>query len=112
MTARSFRDRYAALAGGAPRAEPSESRATWPIPRGARERTTVDGACVVHDSFYSGPEVERAIAQFIECVRCSDRYVHPNELLFLDTETTGLHGGTGTHVFLIGLGRFSGNAFH
>lgn len=28
----------------------------------------------------------------------------PDHLLFLDTETTGLAGGTGTYVFLVGLG--------
>jgi uncharacterized protein YprB with RNaseH-like and TPR domain len=28
---------------------------------------------------------------------------------FLDTETTGLSGGTGTYAFLIGVGRFEGN---
>ncbi len=31
--------------------------------------------------------------------------------VFLDTETTGLAGGTGTFVFLIGLGFFEGDAF-
>jgi uncharacterized protein YprB with RNaseH-like and TPR domain len=31
--------------------------------------------------------------------------------LFLDTETTGLAGGTGTVAFLIGLGWFEGNGF-
>jgi uncharacterized protein YprB with RNaseH-like and TPR domain len=30
---------------------------------------------------------------------------------FLDTETTGLSGGTGTYAFLIGVGRFIGNKF-
>ncbi len=30
---------------------------------------------------------------------------------FLDTETTGLAGGTGTHVFLVGLGAFEGDFF-
>jgi uncharacterized protein len=33
------------------------------------------------------------------------------EALFLDTETTGLAGGTGTVAFLIGMGWFEGNAF-
>jgi hypothetical protein len=37
---------------------------------------------------------------------CSDR-----EALFLDTETTGLAGGTGTVAFLIGLGWFEGDSF-
>lgn len=31
--------------------------------------------------------------------------------LFLDTETTGLSGGAGTHVFLLGVGAFDGDAF-
>jgi len=34
-----------------------------------------------------------------------------NNLLFLDTETTGLSGGTGTLAFLIGLGYFSEEGF-
>lgn len=32
--------------------------------------------------------------------------VIPERMLFLDTETTGLAGGTGTHAFLVGLGHF------
>lgn len=35
----------------------------------------------------------------------------PSETLWLDTETTGLAGGTGTYVFLVGLGCFDGTAF-
>jgi hypothetical protein len=33
------------------------------------------------------------------------------ELLFLDTETTGLSGGAGTFAFLVGLGRMQGNRY-
>jgi uncharacterized protein YprB with RNaseH-like and TPR domain len=32
-------------------------------------------------------------------------------LLYLDTETTGLAGGTGTYVFLVGAGFFDGDTF-
>lgn len=35
----------------------------------------------------------------------------PSRYLFLDTETTGLSGGTGTWVFLIGLGWLDGDSF-
>lgn len=35
----------------------------------------------------------------------------PEHALFLDTETTGLAGGTGTFPFLIGLGWFEGDSF-
>jgi uncharacterized protein len=31
---------------------------------------------------------------------------------FLDTETSGLAGGTGTYAFLVGVGRFEGEKFH
>jgi len=34
-----------------------------------------------------------------------------DQLLFLDTETTGLAGGAGTLVFLVGVGYFEGNEF-
>ncbi len=35
----------------------------------------------------------------------------PARALYLDTETTGLEGGAGTYVFLVGLGRFDGGGF-
>lgn len=38
--------------------------------------------------------------------------VDPSRLLFVDTETTGLHGGAGTLPFLIGLGWFEGGDLH
>jgi tetratricopeptide (TPR) repeat protein len=31
---------------------------------------------------------------------------------FLDTETSGLAGGTGTYAFLVGVGRYEGETFH
>lgn len=36
----------------------------------------------------------------------------PQAFAFIDTETTGLSGGTGTYAFLIGAGRFEGDEFH
>lgn len=35
----------------------------------------------------------------------------PDSFLFMDTETSGLSGGTGTLVFLIGIGRFTDEGF-
>ena len=35
--------------------------------------------------------------------------VDPRRLLFVDTETTGLAGGTGTYAFLVGAARIDGN---
>ena len=40
------------------------------------------------------------------------RDCRPQDITFLDTETSGLAGGTGTYAFLIGVGRFSENGFH
>ncbi len=38
--------------------------------------------------------------------------VESDRVLFLDTETTGLSGGTGTMAFLVGMGFFEGDRFH
>lgn len=38
-------------------------------------------------------------------------FLHCTDALFLDTETTGLTGGTGTFAFLIGLGWFENDTF-
>jgi uncharacterized protein len=38
--------------------------------------------------------------------------IRPEDFLFLDVETTGLSLGTGTYVFLIGLGYFSSGQYH
>jgi uncharacterized protein len=40
------------------------------------------------------------------------RDVPPREWAFLDTETTGLAGGTGTCAFLVGVGRITPEGFH
>jgi uncharacterized protein YprB with RNaseH-like and TPR domain len=37
--------------------------------------------------------------------------LEPRDLIFLDTETTGLAGGAGTLVFLVGLGQFTPDGF-
>ncbi len=37
--------------------------------------------------------------------------MRPDKVLFIDTETTGLAGGTGTYAFLVGVGFFSDSEF-
>lgn len=39
-------------------------------------------------------------------------HIEPEAYTFLDIETTGLSGSTGTYAFLIGAGRFYGGCFH
>jgi uncharacterized protein YprB with RNaseH-like and TPR domain len=36
----------------------------------------------------------------------------PEQFAFIDTETTGLAGGSGTYAFLVGVGRFEADGFH
>ena len=114
MSTRSFRDRYAGALGSATEAadEPTAGPA-WPLPRGARPARNAEGECVVHDRVYGGAEIAATFDGFQACLRAvSGRYVDPRDMIFLDTETTGLSGGTGTHVFLVGIGRFNGDALH
>jgi uncharacterized protein YprB with RNaseH-like and TPR domain len=37
---------------------------------------------------------------------------NPESIVFLDTETSGLAGGTGTFAFLVGVGRYTQEGFH
>jgi uncharacterized protein YprB with RNaseH-like and TPR domain len=114
VSARSFRDRYAGTLGSV-----AETGATvepvpdWPLPRDGRPTRNDEGECVVSDRVYVGPEIVAAIEGFRSC-HSSDRlrYTDARDMIFLDTETTGLSGGTGTHVFLVGIGRFTGDALH
>jgi uncharacterized protein len=38
--------------------------------------------------------------------------VDHEQIYFLDTETSGLAGGTGTYAFLVGVGHYTGDGFH
>jgi hypothetical protein len=52
----------------------------------------------------------RAVARVEQDERVAD--VELRRACFLDTETTGLSGGTGTMAFVVGLGFFAGDQFH
>lgn len=39
------------------------------------------------------------------------RDLDPSQIVYLDTETTGLSSGVGTYVFLVGIGRFAPSGF-
>ncbi|MDD4519184.1 MAG: ribonuclease H-like domain-containing protein [Limnochordia bacterium] len=50
--------------------------------------------------------------QSVDCISpCFDQKLDLDQLVFLDTETTGLSRGTGTYVFLVGLGYFTETGF-
>jgi uncharacterized protein YprB with RNaseH-like and TPR domain len=68
-----------------------------------RERLDADA---VHGDF---PLFDPALYQALSLCSSGEDGI-PRACVFMDTETTGLAGGTGTLVFLLGLARFSGAA--
>jgi uncharacterized protein len=93
------------------------------------------------EEFLSGAEVESAFGRHFETEKLYERHrrhgsadigslaelprdllasisegaipeASPEEWAFLDTETTGLSGGTGTCAFLVGVGRITPEGFH
>jgi len=52
----------------------------------------------------------RVIAEWAREPRLADAEL--DTFAFLDTETTGLAGGTGTYAFLVGVARYDGQEFH
>lgn len=50
------------------------------------------------------------LCQWAHASSLSEADLH--NFIFLDTETSGLAGGTGTYAFEVGLGRFTENGFH
>ncbi|HBY47376.1 MAG TPA: ribonuclease H-like domain-containing protein [Thermomicrobiales bacterium] len=112
MSDRSFRQRFGALERDTTaRQRPRLADDAWPLPAGGRLIETAAGPCVVIERVISGEPVTLAFERFAAAATYGDRYRPPDQLIFLDTETTGLSGGTGTYVFLVGLGRFVGRDF-
>lgn len=79
-----------------------------------------DGSCFVVESAYSAAYRHghthihasftlKALARWAQDERIAD--CARDCIVFLDTETTGLAGGTGTLPFMIGVGRFKGDQF-
>jgi uncharacterized protein YprB with RNaseH-like and TPR domain len=97
---------------GERRQEPPAADA-WPLPAGARLVDVDDGQAVITDQIFNGPGISSAYERLSSCFRTYPAHgLDPATTVFLDTETTGLAGGTGTYVFLVGIGRFIGPAFH
>ena len=119
-----LRERLAAMQGGrpAPPAAPPRPPAPAPARRvefdGGREEATPFGPCYIVERRYPldhrhGPRplgALREVAPALLAGICGDhRWTETplERILLLDTETTGLAGGTGTYVFLVGLGYFA-----
>lgn len=91
------------------------------LPPGSVESTRLGSHYVVqcvypHDYFHGKVRLNRLSCADLECLMklmheqgtVSDR----SRIVFLDTETTGMQGGTGMCPFLVGLGYFAGDEFH
>ncbi len=91
------------------------SRSPRPAPARAAPATTPDGGDgveIIRARF--GPAHRHghaAMGEFADTLTGRGEGFDPSATLWLDTETTGLAGGTGTYVFLVGLGSFDGAAF-
>ncbi len=110
-----------------PRARPAPPLALERL-IGGRVISTPHGDCLLVERFYP-LDAARGPARLGDLVRLSAEtaaFGHPMAWLspqpgldrldfasavFLDTETTGLSGGAGTLVFLVGIGRFEGDRF-
>jgi uncharacterized protein YprB with RNaseH-like and TPR domain len=51
------------------------------------------------------------IRRLVQLLCAREHACDPGSVIFLDTETTGLSGGTGTVAFLVGVGRWSSSGF-
>lgn len=118
-----LRERLAALRGGRPGMALTSAPPLAPRPSappivtfpGGREEQTPFGPCYLIERRYAlthqhGHHLLGAIRQvapeLLATLGRDPRFAtFPHErLILIDTETTGLSGGTGTHVFLVGLG--------
>ena len=55
------------------------------------------------------PQQALGIRRLVQLLCARQQACDPGSVIFLDTETTGLSGGTGTIAFLVGVGRWSGS---
>lgn len=85
-----------------------------------RLRSTVNGETYQVDNIYpsgythgnTGIDILSSTTSLLEWARASHLgECAPQGYYFLDTETTGLSGGTGTYPFLVGVGHFTGSGF-
>ncbi len=84
--------------------------------------STPEGDCYVIEKEYPGTYIyggfslealfKTRISAFGKVCPGLGEGIRPEELLFLDTETTGLSGGAGTVIFLLGAGFFREDRFY
>jgi uncharacterized protein YprB with RNaseH-like and TPR domain len=100
----------------------SHRPATFPIlPPGEIHSNTLGSHYLIEtvypdDHFHGKVLLSRFSTSGLECLlkimRAKGSVPHRDRIVFLDTETTGIHGGTGMCPFLVGIGYFVGDEFH
>jgi uncharacterized protein len=102
--------------------EKRQSQTQWADSLGGQERTTDEGACLFFEHRFPFTStwgdwpvssLGELSSQDVETLlpRGSGDAVHPHSIAFIDAETTGLAGGTGTYAFLIAIGNIEDDAF-
>ena len=64
-----------------------------------------------HDFKASNKNLISKISGLVSLLQGGQAVSELGQVVFLDTETTGLSGGTGTYAFLIGIGSWDGALF-
>ena len=111
--------------GAAPAPIPAPTKPRFPAIEevvGGQRVSTPHGECVVVERVHPAGhphgslrldealEVDRSVLPWLgRSAKMAD--LDLTRTVFLDTETTGLSGGTGTYTFLVGLGYFEGSSF-
>ncbi|MBN2549622.1 MAG: ribonuclease H-like domain-containing protein [Anaerolineales bacterium] len=103
-----------------PQASPANPTAIEQVLAGSTCHTPLGDTFLVEKRYPVGQPHGRAtikvdaplngLARWAGDARISD--LNPQSFAFLDTETTGLSGGSGTYAFLIGVARFEGDELH
>ena len=98
-----------------------EVRIVESLPAGRTESTPLGTHYVLsnsypHHHFHGTVRLDRLSTEdlevLLELAGCKHADLDRERIVFLDTETTGVRGGTGICPFLIGVGFFRGDAFH
>ena len=91
------------------------------LPHGEVRSNSLGSHYVIHsvyleDHYHGKVRLSRFSSGDLEClinvIREKVLVPHRDRIVFLDTETTGMQGGTGMCPFLVGLGYFAGGDFH
>jgi uncharacterized protein YprB with RNaseH-like and TPR domain len=100
----------------------ADAAVTGVLPAGDIESTPLGSHYAVravypHDHFHGKVRLSRFSPADLECLMKLMREkgsaaAERERIIFLDTETTGAQGGTGTCPFLVGLGYYSGDDLH